>query len=246
MAIKQNNQKARYWLAITYPENMVEGWADEAGDIIQLPYAYCVHDKCKDSKGEERKAHVHWIVVFPNTTTYNHVLSVFKRLGENAVNKVEAAVSVRHAYDYLIHDTEDAQKKGKYLYPKEERIQGNGFDIGAYEQVSTGDKRELVARMASDILDKKFLNFLDFYAYEMSACENEERQLVIELLQEKSGFFERLTRGNYLKRKVIAREYDRETGEVVEYVAIPRDSDNIHEEQEQGELKGEPPLRKRD
>ena len=37
-------------------------------------------------------------------------------------------------YNYLIHDTDSCRKQGKYLYKVEDRICGNGFDIGLYEQ----------------------------------------------------------------------------------------------------------------
>ena len=40
----------------------------------------------------------------------------------------------------LIHDTDTCRKQGKELYPPENRITGNNFDIGAYEQVGIAEK----------------------------------------------------------------------------------------------------------
>ena len=37
--------KARYWVAICYPENMKEDWQECIGDLIEYPYCYCIHDK---------------------------------------------------------------------------------------------------------------------------------------------------------------------------------------------------------
>ena len=33
--------KARYWWAVLYQENMVDGWRDNIEELLQLPYAYC-------------------------------------------------------------------------------------------------------------------------------------------------------------------------------------------------------------
>ena len=145
--------KARYWQAVMYPENMVEGWQDRIADIVQVPFAYCVHSEAvsythldvykrqhsedTDEKSEHRKDHIHLIIVFPNTTTYKHAMSVFGLLGDKALNTCEACVNIRHCYDYLIHDTESCRKAGKHEYDPSERITGNNFDIGAYEQIST-------------------------------------------------------------------------------------------------------------
>ena len=102
-------QKAKYWWAVMYPENMVPGWQNDIDEILQLPYAYCIHDQDTDEENEERKIHLHLIIAFPNTTTYNHALGVFSELnarGKIAVNECKRVISMRQAYNYLIHDTD--------------------------------------------------------------------------------------------------------------------------------------------
>ena len=73
-------EKARFWCGVLYPENMVDNWEEEIGDILQLPYAYCLHNQDNDIKSEHRKDHVHIIVAFTNTTTYKHAMTVFSQL----------------------------------------------------------------------------------------------------------------------------------------------------------------------
>ena len=70
--------KGRYFLAVLYPENMRKEWQDEIGDLLGYPYAYCIHDKDKTKDGDERKTHVHMIVAFPNTTTMQHAMTIFR------------------------------------------------------------------------------------------------------------------------------------------------------------------------
>ncbi|MBR5544618.1 MAG: hypothetical protein IKU66_04015, partial [Clostridia bacterium] len=68
--------KARFWVGVLYPENMVEDWETKIGDIVQLPYAYCIHDKDLEKDGDDRKVHTHIILAFPNTTTQKHAFNV--------------------------------------------------------------------------------------------------------------------------------------------------------------------------
>lgn len=166
--------KARFWTGVLYPENMREDWKDIIGDTLQYPYAYCQHSQDKDTKSEHRKDHVHLIVAFPNTTTYKHALNVMDLLsaeGKKAINKCEAVIGIRNVYDYLIHDTEDCRKKGKELYAPSERITGNNFDIGAYEQLGTAEKNEMFLEMGEAIREHGFTNYMDFYEYVVDTYE---------------------------------------------------------------------------
>ena len=192
-----SKEKAKYWVGVLYNENMREDWQTDIGDILQLPYAYCIHDKDKQSDhAEDRKVHTHILIAFPNTTTYKNALRTFDRLsapGKKAINTCEYCISVRGSYDYLIHDTETSRKKGKHLYDKSERKEGNNFDIGAFEQVSIAEKQEKRREISLLILEKGFSNYLDLYMY---VCTNLDL-IYEEVLCNYSGHFERLTRGQY-------------------------------------------------
>lgn len=193
--------KAKYWLAIMYPENMIDDWQDEVSNLLQVPYAYTVHDKCFEKDGKTpRKKHVHFMIAFPNTTTEKHALDVFKKLekpGCHAIpnDKILESLNVRHSYDYLIHDTEDCKKKKKHLYDKSERITGNGFDIGNFEQLGIAEKNNMAKELCDCIIDNSVTNFADFYCYVVSNFDSN----YFEILKVNSGLFERLIKGNYQK-----------------------------------------------
>lgn len=190
-------EKARFWTGVLYPENMREDWQDIVGDTLQYPYAYCIHTQDTDAKSEHRKDHVHLIVAFPNTTTYKHALNVMDLLsadGKKAINKCEAIIGIRNVYDYLIHDTEDCRKKGKELYPTENRITGNNFDIGAYEQLGIAEKNEMFIAMSEAIRENGFTNYMNFYEY---VVDTYEEMAYIEVMRAYSGHYERLTKANY-------------------------------------------------
>ena len=79
---------AKYWVGVGYPESMRPDWKEVIGETLQLPYAYCVHDKDKTGHNGDRKEHVHIMIVFPNTTTYKHALSVMNGLSLTIPNSV--------------------------------------------------------------------------------------------------------------------------------------------------------------
>lgn len=192
------NSKARYWVGVLYVENMIDDWEDKISEIVQVPFAYCIHNADVDSMSEHRKDHIHLILVFSNTTTYKHALSVFDLLsatGKRCCNTCERIISIRNKYEYLIHNTETCKKKGKHLYKPSERITGNGFDIGLYEQLSLSDKDRMCRELADYIVKNGFCNFIDFYASVM----NDFDESYFEIIKSYSGFFERLTKGNFQK-----------------------------------------------
>lgn len=216
--------KARYWTGVLYPENMIDDWQTEIGDILQLPYAYCIHDKDhlaeykagktakKDVQERDRKKHVHIIIAFPNTTTYNFALETLKKLskdGARCINKCESVTNIRNVYEYLLHNTETAKKQKKYLYPVNERITGNNFDIGAYEQLGVKEKQDMKIELGDVIIEHNFTNYSDFYMFVRSNMDAE----YMEILTTHSGHFEKLTRGNYqrfeMEREIQKRVEDR-------------------------------------
>ena len=207
-----NDSKARYWTAVMYPENMIDNWQDLIDHKLQLPCAYCVHDKdyiqeCEDhviyhasiKDGEllpDRITHVHILIAFTNTTTYNNAFKVLQELnapGKIAFNKIERVIDIRYMYNYLIHDTPKCREQGKHQYKQEERILVNNFDIGAYEQLSMTEKREMISSMCQDIISHEFVNFTEFYMFGMSNYDAAQ----MDLFQSYSGLFERLTKGNF-------------------------------------------------
>lgn len=188
------SENAKYWCGICYPENMIDNWRDEIDDLIQLPYAYCQHDRDHNIDGEERITHVHLMIAFRNTTTMKHVLSVCNLLskpGKKCCSTVKKVIDIRHAYDYLIHDTEKSKKLGKYLYSPKDRICGNNFDIGAYEQISLEEKENILCELEDIIYREGFTNYFAFNRYVADNYDKEYRKII----RSHSGHFDRLIKG---------------------------------------------------
>lgn len=195
-----------------YPESMVENWEEEIGDILQVPYAYCIHNQCVDQQGEPRKNHVHIMIAYANTTTYKAVMSVFEKLG--TVNKVERVHNVRHMYNYLIHDTETCKKKGKHLYSQKERITGNNFDIGAYEQIGVVDKENIILEIRKLIKSFDFQDFSELDDYMADNFDLEHNTV----FRQNYGYFNSIVAGRYLHAKRLRENkvYNIDTGEILD------------------------------
>lgn len=196
--------KARYWVGVGWVDNMIADWADRIALVSQLPFTYVIHDKDVDSKGVLRGKHVHIMFAFNAPTTYKNALSIFKQLevpGKVAFNTCFKVNNVRNMYEYLIHNTADAKKKKKHLYDASERVCGNGFDIGNFEQISQADKDRMLDELEDVIFEKGFLTygaFFIFVKYHMSA---EHRKL----MRSYSSHLERLVRSNFVEKELAAR-----------------------------------------
>lgn len=192
--------KSKYWVAVCYPENMINGWEDSISQLLQIPYAYCIHDKDLTSKdGESRKVHVHILVAFSNTTTEKFAKSCFDTLTApgmpSCFSGIQQVFSVRNMYDYLIHDTSDCRKKGKFQYSPSDRVLGNNFDIGSFEQKSTLEKNDMAKELCNVIISLEFTNFADFYMFVVSNMDGD----YFEILKSNSGLLDRICKGVYLR-----------------------------------------------
>lgn len=191
--------KARFWATVLYPENMIENWESKIDEILQIPYCYIIHNMDKDTKSEHRKDHVHLMLVFPNTTTQKHALAVANQLSKEekkAASTIQAVIGIRNVYDYFIHDTESSRKAGKELYDASQRITGNGFDIGSYEQLGVAEKNDMCKELCNLIREKRYTNFADFFEF---VIDNYEDTNYFEIVKTYSGLFERYTKANFQK-----------------------------------------------
>lgn len=197
--MENSKSKARYWVAIMYPESMIDSWKEDIGELLEFPYAYCIHDKDVDKNGEVRKTHVHIMIAMNNTTTFMSAFKLFQRLG--VVNAIQTVQNVRNMYDYLIHDTDDSKKKHKYLYDKSERISGNNFDIGNYEQLSLDEKQRIEDDLFDEIVANDFQDFFECSVYIRNKYRNDKQ--VREVFKSNQSYFNNIIKGNFLHKQRI-------------------------------------------
>lgn len=207
MADKNYINKAKYWNAVCYPENMVDDWEHKASDILQIPYAYCIHDKDASGHDGDRKVHVHFMLAFEftnGTTTRKHALQVINLLskpGRVCCPGVEASLNVARSYKYLIHDTDQAREDGKYQYDPSERHTGNDFDIERYINLSQEQKQKMQKDLTDFAIQGKYTDISTLYNDAILRDEAKFGAEYFAIFTSINAFLDRICRGNYNSRQ---------------------------------------------
>ena len=191
-------EKYRYAECILYPENMIDDWESVIDDKLQLPFAYCLHDKDKEKDGSEVKPHIHIILVHNNTVA----LSFFKKWVNSRLSKpdciccstCEPILNMDKSVKYLIHDTDKAREEGKFQYPESARRFGNNFDLHHYLQIDENEKLYITQVIAQHILDYNIMDLTSVHQWILSQGDKYYSVFV-----SRSAYFDRLASGNWKK-----------------------------------------------
>ena len=156
----------------------------------------------------------------------------FTRNADKAMRKLDKGVAAR-VFDELdeIAKLEDPRSRGKALTGNlagvwryrvgdyrilcdindgrlvilvvEARIEGNNFDIGQLEQLSTKDKQDMLFELVGFIMCERFETINDFTAAALREFPEQYREIIVGY----NSILERYCRGNYLnaerKRKCV-------------------------------------------
>ncbi len=149
-----------WWTAIVYPESAPKDWIDR---LIRLGFELAIsplHDKdrwthdspavvvsetgeiipkgARYKQGDKKKAHWHIIVKCPKRESFR----TMNELIRSATNGpyIQLCRSLKNAYDYFTHETDDAKRAGKYIYDRDEiqtfndfHIEPNKYEIGVLQ-----------------------------------------------------------------------------------------------------------------
>ena len=127
--------KKRCFSFILYLENLRPDWQDALTSVVQLPCCYAIHDAPEDLQG--KKPHVHLMISWSGPVTDNFALdfvnSSLSAPDLKCCSTLQAVNNPFYMYQYLVHASSDAVKKGKYRYPDTVRISLNGFSVESPE-----------------------------------------------------------------------------------------------------------------
>lgn len=100
---KVSNERSIYWLLILYPDEDITH--QQALQYIQshFSYAYILHDKDKDEKGNIKKPHYHVIIKFNNYRWKKSISEELKILP----NYLQKCNNLESSLKYLIHFNEE-------------------------------------------------------------------------------------------------------------------------------------------
>lgn len=100
---KVSNERSIYWCLVLYPQEDITH--KNALDYIQkhFSYAYIIHDRDVDERGEFKKSHCHVIIKFNN---YRWKKSISEEL-KIEINYLQKCINLKSSLLYLIHFEND-------------------------------------------------------------------------------------------------------------------------------------------
>lgn len=154
--------KKRCFSFILYLENLRPDWEDALQSVVQLPCCYAIHDAPEDLQG--RKSHVHLMISWSGPVTDKSALelvnSSLSAQGFKCCSTLQAVNNPFYMYQYLIHVSSDAVKKGKYRYPASARVSLNGFSVESPELVDASFDFAVSLILDNDLHDFRTLYLL--------------------------------------------------------------------------------------
>lgn len=149
-----NNEKARHWAIVVYPESAPDNWIELINDT-HLTFAISpLHDKDTNPDGEIKKAHWHVILSWDGPVRKSVAKKMADLVGAPQPVKLE---SVRGAYRYFTHmDNPD-----KFQYDEKEIKTFNGFDISNYVALTKEEKYEAIKKIKKLIHERGIVEYID-------------------------------------------------------------------------------------
>ena len=108
-----------------------------------------------------KKPHYHGVIVSNSPLTAGAIRKRLQNiLGDEAVGMVQIGHSIKGLYEYLTHESVDAVKKNKHVYPKEDIVHINNFDIARYVTISADERKQNMNILIDLICTYKLCNVI--------------------------------------------------------------------------------------
>ena len=177
-----------------YPESIPADWVDRLETLGVCIAVSPLHDKDRSTVAGQtyKKPHYHVIYVARNPVTIESIRTKIKRcLGDKTVNHVEIVDNIENAYLYLTHESKDAVRKGKHVYPKSDITLINDFDIDRYVTLDDAQKKDLRYALFNLIHDAHIVNaaHLRHYITTHPDCLSANQRIVEEVISHSVAYF---------------------------------------------------------
>lgn len=138
-----------------------------------IEWAYILHDKDLDDKGEKIRAHYHVVLRYKDAKTTSSVAKLF---GDKQQYFEAWRGSINNAYSYLIHETSDAKDSQKHHYDSSE-VKAS-FDFKA--------RIESIRKKVKKLSDTAINNLIDDYSNNLISKEDLQKKIgVLEMAKHK-------------------------------------------------------------
>lgn len=111
-------------IGVYYPESTDPVQAIAGLDMLGVTYAVIFHNDENDLKG--KKPHYHYALTYPPTIAKVPTVKRFCTVTGIPENQIRVpSLKIHHSVQYLTHESKDAVKENKVLYPRENIITNN-------------------------------------------------------------------------------------------------------------------------
>lgn len=199
--VKRFYGKSQVWAGIMYQDSAPADWEHQLR-MLGVPFAVSpLHDSDIREDGTPKKAHWHVILYWPGgSTTYRTAAAIMRDVLHGTIPI--PLVSPRGYYRYFAHL--DNPKKAQYD-PKD-IINGNGFDIGNFLELTTQEENELCRKLVEIIEAQNITEYWDLLLWTMY----NEKSFVFEFVRKNTLFLNSAVSSRRNKLKEARLEFERQ------------------------------------
>lgn len=150
--------RTRNWSFIIYPDSAPSNWRTILDDMhlewIESP----LHDKDINGNGEQKKAHIHILILFGGVKAYEQVKEITDKLGQPIPERVH---NVKSLVRYMAHL--DNPEKAQYSI-NDIKAHG-GIDVQDLLKPSSSERYDLIRQMVQFVDDNHIIEFMDLVNY---------------------------------------------------------------------------------
>lgn len=157
----QGANKKRNWAFVLYPESAPKDWKEQLQKTGLMAAISPIHDRDKNSTGEDKKPHYHIILCYSGPTSYR-VVNQFVNgvLGQPRPEPIE---QVRGYYRYLTH--KDNPEKAQYS--DADIVSINGFNIRDFVELTKTEVDAIRNELTQIIKRERIVEYCDLIARTM-------------------------------------------------------------------------------
>lgn len=201
-AIMKRYNKSQCWAFIMYEDSAPPDYEDRLR-LLGVQFALSPwHDKDLDKNRKQKKNHRHGLLYWPGgATTYKTAAAITRDVLHGTIPI--PVVSPRGYYRYFCHL--DNPKKAQY--DQADIINGNGFDIGNFLDLTAQEENELCRKLIEIIEAQNITEYWDLLTWTMY----NEKSFVFEFVRKNTLFLNSAVSSRRNKLKEARLEFERQS-----------------------------------
>ena len=155
---KSQDERARTWTCIVYPDSAPENWKDILIDLV-IPFAISpLHDKDVNADGTPKKPHYHVVLAFAGMKSYKQVCKMIEPLNGTIPQICHSTKAITRYFAHL-----DNPEKAQYDISDIEAY--GGYDLAEALKPTASNRYEYIAQMIAWCAQNDIIEYTDLMEY---------------------------------------------------------------------------------